>query len=92
LTSAKVDDTRQGSPNVARALEALTVLLVILVSPLSVLISFPLGISPESWLSVWMRYVFIFVVLAVTVALTGFGAASHYRFLTKKSRGSGGRS
>ena len=62
----------------ARALEVLTVLLVLLVSPLSFLIGLLLGVSPEAWLASWENYVFIFIVLAMVIALAGFAGAFHY--------------
>jgi hypothetical protein len=70
----------------SRALEILTVLLVVLVSPLSFVISLPFGITPQTWLSLWVKYVFIFVVLAICIALTGFGAAASYRVKAEATR------
>ncbi len=60
-------------------MEVLTVVLIMLVSPLSFVISLPFNIAPQTWLSFWLKYVFYFVVLAIFLALTGFGAASSYR-------------
>jgi len=53
--------------------------LVILVSPLSVALSLPFHITPLAWLSVWLKYVFVFLVLAIVVALVGFAAAASYK-------------
>jgi len=63
----------------SRALEVITVSLVLLVSPLSFVFSSLFGMAPKAWLSVWQEYVFIFVVLALAIALAGFAAASSYR-------------
>ena len=63
----------------SRALEVLTMALVILVSPLSVVLSLPLDITPHAWLSIWQQYVFVFILLAMVIALVGFGAAASYR-------------
>lgn len=60
-------------------LEILTVVLVILVSPLSFVLGLPLGVPPATWLSLWSKYVFLFIILAILVALAGFGAATSYR-------------
>ena len=70
----------------SRALEVLTVGLVLLVSPLSFVLSLPLGVSPQAYLSVWVRYVFVFIVLALAIALAGFGAASTYRVRAAAAR------
>ena len=63
----------------SRALEVLTVVLVVLVSPLSFLVGLVFGISPETWLATWQTYVFIFIILAILIAVTGFAGALHYR-------------
>lgn len=60
-------------------LEVLTVVLVITVSPLSFIIGLAMGIQPETWLSLWGNYVFFFIILAILVAIAGFGAATSYR-------------
>lgn len=74
-------DTRLASSleRTSRLLDLLTAALVVLVSPLSFIVGLPLGIDPRAWLSVWLQYVFIFVVLAITISLLGFAAASSYR-------------
>jgi hypothetical protein len=63
----------------ARALEILTAVLVILVSPVSFVVSLPFHVAPETWLRLWLKYVFIFVILAVGITTAGLGAASSYR-------------
>jgi len=70
----------------ARALEILTAVLVILVSPVSLVISLPFHIAPETWLKLWLKYVFIFVILAVGITTVGFGAASSYRVRARMIR------
>ena len=63
----------------ARIIEILTVVLILLVSPLSFVIMLPFGISAQNWLSLWVTYVFFFVVIATLVGIIGFGAATSYR-------------
>jgi hypothetical protein len=63
----------------SRNLDVLTLALIILVSPLSFVLSLPFGIPPQTWLSLWTRYVSVFILIAIFLALTGFGAASSYR-------------
>jgi hypothetical protein len=63
----------------SHAVEVLTMALVILVSPLSVVLSLPFDITPHDWLSIWQQYVFVFIVLAMVIALVGFGAAASYK-------------
>jgi drug/metabolite transporter (DMT)-like permease len=70
----------------ARALEILTVVLVILVSPISFVVLLPFHIAPERWLTLWLKYVFIFVTLAVVITSAGFGAASSYRVRARMIR------
>jgi hypothetical protein len=70
----------------SRALEILTVVLVLLVSPLSFVVSLPFGIAPMTWLSLWLQYVFIFAVLAILIAVIGFAAASSYRVRARAIR------
>jgi hypothetical protein len=68
----------------SRALGVVTVFLVLLVSPLSFVLSYPFGVPAQAWLSVWIHYVFIFIVLAIAIAISGFGAASTYRVRAEK--------
>ena len=70
----------------ARALEILTAALVILVSPVSFVASLPFHIAPETWLRLWLRYVFIFVILAVGTTTVGLGTASSYRVRVRMIR------
>jgi hypothetical protein len=63
----------------SRTLEVLTVALIVLVSPISFAFSLPFNVAPETWLSLWAKYVFFFIVLAIFLALAGFGAAASYR-------------
>jgi hypothetical protein len=70
----------------SRALEILTVALVILVSPLSFLLGLPFGVSPERWLATWQEYAFVFVVLAIAIALTGFAGSFQYRVRARAIR------
>lgn len=63
----------------SRALEVLTMALVVLVSPLSVALSLPFDITPQAWLSIWLEYVFVFVIFAIVIALVGFAAAASYK-------------
>jgi membrane protein YdbS with pleckstrin-like domain len=76
----------------SRALEILTVALVILVSPLSFVLGLPFGISPESWLAKWEEYAFIFVVLAIAIALVGFAGSFKYRVRARAIRRSAQKS
>jgi len=70
----------------ARVIEILTVVLIILVSPLSFVIMLPFGITMQSWLSLWVTYVFFFVIVAVLVGLVGFGAATTYHVKANTAR------
>ncbi len=63
----------------SRALDVLTMALVTLISPLSVVLSLPFDITPHTWLSIWQQYVFVFIVLAIVIALVGFAAAASYK-------------
>ena len=63
----------------ALALELLTAALVVLISPISFVFSPLSGVSVQVWLSTWVKYVFVFVVLAIGIAVGGFGVASTYR-------------
>jgi hypothetical protein len=70
----------------ASALEILTAVLVILVSPVSFVASLPFHIAPETWLMLWLKYVFIFVILAVGITTAGLGTASSYRVRARMIR------
>jgi hypothetical protein len=75
-----------GAARTALALEILTFVLVILVSPVSFVFSLPFRIAPETWLMLWLKYVFIFVILAIGITSVGFGAASSYRARVRMTR------
>lgn len=47
-----------------------------LVSPVSFLVVLPFGVQPGVWLGFWVRYVFIFIVAALVVAVAGFASSS----------------
>ena len=59
----------------SRALELLTFAGIILVSPASALLAWPLGVAPELWLRSWLTYVALFITLALAIAGVGLGAA-----------------
>jgi drug/metabolite transporter (DMT)-like permease len=63
----------------ARAVEVLTFLAVILVTPLSMIFAIPFGVSPQDWIDGWQRYVFLLILLAVGLSLAGFGFSTRYR-------------
>jgi hypothetical protein len=81
-------EARQASSleRTSRALDVLTMALIILVSPLSVALSLPLGVAPQVWLSIWLKYVFILLVLAIAIALVGFAAAASYKVRARAIR------
>jgi len=62
----------------ARLVDALTFLGVILVSPVSVVLSYPLGVTPQVWLELWVKYVAVFIVLAIVIAALGLEVAGRY--------------
>ncbi len=53
----------------------LTLTAVLILSPLSFVFSFIVGVKPEVWLEVWLRYVFLFLVAAIGCSLVGLGIA-----------------
>ena len=63
----------------ARAVEVLTFLAVVLVSPASMIFLAPSGVSPQDWLGTWQRYVAVFILLATALAVFGFAVSTHYR-------------
>jgi membrane protein YdbS with pleckstrin-like domain len=79
LERSEGEQLAQRLETTSRNLEVLTLALVILVSPLSFVVALPFGIAPQTWLSLWVEYVFVFILVAIFLALTGFGAASSYR-------------
>lgn len=56
----------------------MTFVLVILVSPASLVFGLPFGISTGTWLNEWVHWVFLFVLLVMAIALLGFNEASTY--------------
>jgi hypothetical protein len=60
------------------ALAILTTASVVLVSPFSFVFGLPFAIAPEVYLAFWLKYVFIFVLLAIVIASAGFAGASSY--------------
>ena len=63
----------------ARVAEVLTFLAVILVTPVSMVFAIPFGASPQAWVSAWQRYVFLLILLAIGLAVVGFGVSTNYR-------------
>ncbi len=55
--------------------EALTLVAVILVSPASLVLGLPFGISPSDWLASWTHWTVVFITVAFLVSLAGFEAA-----------------
>jgi len=68
----------------ARLLEALTFVAVVLVSPVSFILGLPLGISPHDWLSEWTHWTFVFITVAIVIALLGFEAALSFRLKAER--------
>lgn len=87
----KEDSRKEGNKShllrKARIIDVLTFLAVILVSPASVVLSFPLGVMPQVWVAVWLRYVVLFILLAIGLALFGFDASNRYRLDADKPNG-----
>jgi len=63
----------------ARLVDALTFLAVILISPASVVLAFPLGVDPQAWLATWSTYVALLIVLAMALGVVGFSVSFGYR-------------
>ena len=63
----------------ARAVDVLTLLAVILVSPASVIFLIPFGVTLQDWFGTWQRYVALFIILAMALAVLGFAASTHYK-------------
>ena len=81
--TTKGDSRREGNRShllrKAQLIDALTFLAVILVSPASVVLSFSLGVTPQVWVAVWLRYVVLFILLAIGLATLGFDTSNRYR-------------
>ena len=69
----------QGALRKARVVEVLTFLAVILVTPVSMIFAIPFGVSPYDWFSTWQRYVVLFILLAMGLAVLGFAVSTDYR-------------
>lgn len=63
----------------ARLVDALTILAVVLLSPASVVLAPLLGVDPQVWLAMCLRYVAVFIILAVVLAILGFDLSNRYR-------------
>jgi hypothetical protein len=63
----------------ARLVDVLTFLAVILVTPASVIFLIPFGVSPQDWFSTWQRYVALFILLAMGLAVFGFAVSTDYK-------------
>lgn len=59
----------------SKVVTILTLIAVLLFSPLSFVFSFIVGVKPEVWLEVWLRYVFLFIVAAIGCSIVGLGIA-----------------
>src|ERR1700730_12510000 len=70
----------------SHALEFLTFVTVILISPVSLIFALPFGIPPEVYLTFWLRYVFIFVVVALLISVAGLTASSSYWIRAERIR------
>jgi hypothetical protein len=64
----------------------LTFLAVILISPASVILAFPFGVTPQLWLVVWNTYDGLFVVLAIGLGVLGLGVSTHYKLEADRQR------
>jgi len=65
-------------------LEALTFVVVILISPLSFVFGLPLGITPHDWLATWTHWVVVFITAAIVISVVGFEGALSYRLKAKR--------
>ncbi len=70
----------------ARTIDALTFLAVILISPASVIMAFPLGVDPQAWLAAWSSYVALLIVLAMALSVIGFSVSFGYRLEADRRR------
>lgn len=69
---------------ISRFWEVLTFTAVILVSPASFVLGLPFGIGPAVWLTFWLHWTVVFIVLAIIIALLGFEAASSFRLKAER--------
>jgi hypothetical protein len=63
----------------ARAIDAVTFVAVILVSPASVVFSYLFGVTPDSWVRGWVTYVFFFILVALGISVLGFSFSTDFR-------------
>jgi len=63
----------------ARLVDVLTFLAVILATPASVIFLVPFGVSPQDWFGTWQRYVVLFILLAMGLAVFGFAVSTDYK-------------
>jgi drug/metabolite transporter (DMT)-like permease len=63
----------------ARVVEMLTFLVVILITPVSMVFVIPFGVSPQDWVNAWDKYVFLLILLAIGLSVVGFGLSTNYR-------------
>jgi drug/metabolite transporter (DMT)-like permease len=68
----------------ARAIEMLTFLAVILITPVSMIFAIPFGVSPQDWVNAWDKYVFLLILLAIGLSVVGFGVSTNYRLEADK--------
>jgi len=55
-----------------------TVMLVMLLSPASSVFGPAVGISPQAWLTEYLKYVAVLITLAILVSVGGFSVADSY--------------
>lgn len=61
-----------------RLWEIATFFFVMFLSPASFVFGLFLGISPEAWLTAYLKYVVVFITLAFFIALGGLEVATSY--------------
>ena len=66
--------------------DALTLLAVLLLSPASIVLAFLLGVAPQDWAAIWLRYVVVFIALALVAAGLGLEISDRYWLGARKSR------
>ena len=72
-----------------RLWEIATFAFVILLSPASLVFGLAYGIAPDAWLTAYLRYVAVFIPLAVLVALAGFEVAASYWLRAERAKNQG---
>ncbi len=63
----------------ARAIDVLTFLAIIFISPASAIFLVPFGVAPQDWFATWQRYVVVFILLAMALAASGFAMSINYK-------------